>query len=401
MYGQPSKKMEIKEKARTYANKLFPSILWIIESPYDYQYGKEIKLSNPNEVFPNVRLDIVFESFTHPQKTFLFELLDKRFDVFMNRKWYDFNSLTTRVFQENFKSMKIPEELEFLSSKEFLKATENIIEEKRNKIAEMYQQMRSELIDEVFADIEPSQDIEEPDDTNRLYNILDDVRRKDHSYLELYSIIKKETELDPVALQYLYKDIEIYAFSEKEMHEATFFPDEVDAALKKLRDKGKSTEDLIKEGYLKESLLIDKDEQKQKKPTYIIDYEKLLFPFEFYSIYDMLRIIKKELDKHQGTTNSDATSKVNLDKLKVNLSVPQLAFLFKMINDLKPSIFNLKSEAELHRFISANFQTKSSDPEKGISENKLRILFNSPDPKAAEFWEKHIRTIQAEIKNLK
>ncbi len=99
MYGQPSKKMEIKEKARTYANKLFPSILWIIESPYDYQYGKEIKLSNPNEVFPNVRLDIVFESFTHPQKTFLFELLDKRFDVFMNRKWYDFNSLTTRVFQ--------------------------------------------------------------------------------------------------------------------------------------------------------------------------------------------------------------------------------------------------------------------------------------------------------------
>ncbi|WP_336070313.1 hypothetical protein [Mesoflavibacter sp. CH_XMU1404-2] len=399
MYGQPSKKMEIKEKARTYANKLFPSILWIIESPYDYQYGKEIKLSNPNEVFPNVRLDIVFESFTHPQKTFLFELLDKRFDVFMNRKWYDFNSLTTRVFQENFKSMKIPEELEFLSSKEFLKATENIIEEKRNKIAEMYQQMRSELIDEVFADIEPSQDIEEPDDTNRLYNILDDVRRKDHSYLELYSIIKKETELDPVALQYLYKDIEIYAFSAKEMHEATFLPDEVDAALKKLRDNGKSTEDLIKEGYLRESLLIDKN--KQKQPTYIIDYEKLLFPFEFYSIYDMLRIIKKELDKHQGTTNGDATSKVNLDKLKVNLSVPQLAFLFKMINDLKPSIFNLKSEAELHRFISANFQTKSSDPVKGISENKLRILFNSPDPKAAEFWEKHIRTIQAEIKNLK
>ncbi|WP_318544220.1 hypothetical protein [Marixanthotalea marina] len=391
--------MEIKEKARTYANKLFPSILWIIESPYDYQYGKEIKLSNPNEVFPNVRLDIVFESFTHPQKTFLFELLDKRFDVFMNRKWYDFNSLTTRVFKENFKSMKIPEELEFLSSKEFLKATENIIEEKRNKIAEMYLQMRSELIDEVFADIEPSQDIEEPDDTNRLYNILDDVRRKDHSYLELYSIIKKETELDPVALQYLYKDIEIYAFSAKEMHEATFLPDEVDAALKKLRDNGKSTEDLIKEGYLRESLLIDKN--KQKQPTYIIDYEKLLFPFEFYSIYDMLRIIKKELDKHQGATNSDATSKVNLDKLKVNLSVPQLAFLFKMINDLKPSIFNLKSEAELHRFISANFQTKSSDPEKGISENKLRILFNSPDPKAAEFWEKHIRTIQAEIKNLK
>lgn len=401
MYGQPSKKMEIKEKARTYANRLFPSILWIIESNYDFQYGKGIKLSNPNEVFPNVRLDMVFESFTYPQKTFLFELLDKRFEVFMKRNWYDFNSLTARVYQENFKTMTIPEELKFLTSKEFLKATENIIEEKRNKIAEMYQQMRIELIDEVFADIEPTQDIEEPDDSNRLHNILDDVRRKEHSYLELYTIIKKETELDPVALQYLYKDIEIYAFSAKDVFEATFHPDEVDEALKKLRDGGKSTDDLIKDGYLKQSILIGKDKKKEVNPSYYVDKEKLLFPFEFYSIYDMLRIIKKELDKQNETETNLGITQTTTEKLKVNLSVPQLALLFKMINDLKPTVFNVKSEAELHRFISANFQTKSSDPDKGISENKLRILFNQSDFKAIEFWEKHLRTMLAEVKKLK
>lgn len=401
MYGQPSKKMEIKEKARTYANRLFPSILWIIDSPYDFQYAKEIKLSNPNETFPNVRLDMVFESFTHPQKTFLFELLDKRFDSFMRKDWHEFNSLTKRVYQENFKEMKIPEELEFLLSDEFLKVTEKVIEEKRNKIAEMYQQMRTELIDEVFADIEPTQDIEEPDDTNRLYNILDEVRRKDHSYLELYTIIKKETELDPVALQYLYKDIEIYAFSEKDVFEATFLPDQVDLALKKLTDKGKTKEDLIKDGYLKKTLLLDRENKKDHKTTYYIDKERLLFPFEFYSIYDMMRIIKKELEKHEDSgLDTEATITAN-DKLKVNLSVPQLALLFKMINDLKPSVINVKSEAELHRFISANFQTKQSDPDKGISERKLRILFNQPDGRAIEFWEKHIRTMQAEIKKLK
>lgn len=393
--------MEIKEKARTYANKLFPTILWIIESPYDFQYAKEIKLSNPNEVFPNIRLDIIFESFTHPQKTFLFELLDKRFEVFMKRNWYDFNSLTSRVYKENFKSMKIPEELEFLISNEFLKATENIIEEKRNKIAEMYKQMRTELIDEVFADVEPTQDIEEVDDSNRLYNILDEVRRKDHSYLELYTIIKNETQLDPVALQYLYKDIEIYVFSEKDIHEATFHPDEVDAALQKLRDTGKSTEDLIKDGYLRESFLINKNKKKDVKPTYIVNYEKLLFPFEFYSIYDMLRIIKKELDKQDVKGNVVEENQRSVEKLKVNLSVPQLAMLFKMIKDLNPSVFNVSSEAELHRFISANFQTKSSDPKKGISENKLRILFNQPDLKAIEFWEKHLHTMLYNIRKLK
>tara|TARA_R110001592_G_scaffold36589_1_gene123009 strand:+ start:254 stop:1459 length:1206 start_codon:yes stop_codon:yes gene_type:complete len=401
MYTQPNKKTEIKEKARTYANRLFPSILWIIESKYDFQYGKGIKLSNPNVVFPNVRLDIVFESFTHPQKTFLFELLNERFEVFMRQNWYAFNSLTARICQENFKTLKIPEDLKVLTSKEFLKVTENIIEDKRKKIAEMYQQMRTELVDEVFADIKPTQYIEESDDSNSVYNILDDVRRKDHSYLELYTIIKKETELDPVALQYLYKDIEIYAFSGKDAFEAKFNPDDVDEALKKLSDKGKTKDDLIKDGYLIQNMLIGKDKKKEVNPSYYVDKEKLLFPFEFYSIYDMLRIIKKELDKQKDTGLNLGLTQSTTAKLKVNLSVPQLALLFKLINALKPAVFNVKSEAELHRFISANFQTKSSDPDKGISENKLRILFNQSDSKAIEFWEKHLRTMLAEIKKLK
>ncbi len=401
MYGQPSKKMEIKEKARTYANRLFPSILWIIESNYDFQYGKGIKLSNPNEVFPNVRLDMVFESFTHPQKTFLFELLDKRFEVFMKRNWYDFNSLTARVYQENFKTMTIPEELKFLTSKEFLTATENIIEEKRNKIAEMYQQMRTELIDEVFADVEPTQDIEEPDDSNRLYNILDEVRRKDHTKLELYTIIKKETELDPIALQYLYKDIEIYAFSEKDDYECNYSFEQVEEALESLRKRGHSEEDLIRLGYIKKIPSLGVLGDKKGELITYIDKEKLLFPFEFYSIYEMQGIIKSELAKHDKEQVGENNISQKSDKLKVNLSVPQLALLFKMINDLKPTVFNVKSEAELHRFISANFQTKSSDPDKGISENKLRILFNQSDSKAIEFWEKHLRTMLAEIKKLK
>lgn len=89
-----------------------------------------------------------------------------------------------------------------------------------------------------------------------------------------------------------------------------------------------------------------------------------------------------------------------IPKLKTDLSVPQLALLFKMLNDLKPNIFEVKSEAELLRFISANFETKKSK-EDGISTDKLRILFNQPDSKAADFWEKHFYTLIAEIKKFK
>ena len=90
----------------------------------------------------------------------------------------------------------------------------------------------------------------------------------------------------------------------------------------------------------------------------------------------------------------------NTGRLKTNLSVPQVALLFKMLNDLKPDIFQVDSEAELHRFISANISTKNSG-DAGISTDKLRILFNQPDSKAAEFWEKHFRTFVTEVKKFK
>lgn len=88
------------------------------------------------------------------------------------------------------------------------------------------------------------------------------------------------------------------------------------------------------------------------------------------------------------------------NRIKTNLSVPQLAFLFKMLKDLKPGIFDIKAEADLHRFISANFITKKSGDD-GISTEKLRQLFNQPDPKAAEFWEKHFSTLNTDVRKLK
>jgi len=83
-------------------------------------------------------------------------------------------------------------------------------------------------------------------------------------------------------------------------------------------------------------------------------------------------------------------------KLKTNISVPELAFLFKALHELKPDIFNVKSNAELHRFISNNFTTKGSD---SISTNKLKILFNESDLNAIDFWKTHFSTLLHNSKN--
>lgn len=92
-----------------------------------------------------------------------------------------------------------------------------------------------------------------------------------------------------------------------------------------------------------------------------------------------------------------ADAKTN--RIKTNLSVPQVALLFKLLNDLKPEIFDTKAEAELHRFISANFITKKSGDD-GISIDKLRQLFNQPDSKAAEFWFEKLSTMMAAAKKI-
>lgn len=239
------------------------------------------------------------------------------------------------------------------------------------------------------------------DDENEIYKLLDKVRAKDHTALQLFNIVKEQTDLEPASLRYFFKDVEIYLFSEKDAYESNFSPEEVDDAIQELKGKGYSEEDLLRLGYITQHKSLGLAGQKEGEIITYINKERLLFPFEFYNIYEMQRIIKTELAKHEKETTNEESNTTSNERLKVNMSVPQLALLLKMVNDLKPSIFNLKSEAELHRFISANFQTKNSSVENGISENKLRILFNQPDSKAIEFWEKHLRTMLAEIKKMK
>ncbi len=239
------------------------------------------------------------------------------------------------------------------------------------------------------------------EDDNEIYKLLDSVRAKDHTALQLFNIVKEQTNLELTSLKYFYKDIEIYLFAEKDDYESNYSFEQVEEALESLRKRGHTEEDLMRLGYVRKypKLGILKDDDNE--PSVYIDKEKLLFPFEFYSIYEMQGIIKTEIAKHEKQPTNEESNATSVERLKVNLSVPQLALLFKMINDLKPSVLNIKSEAELLRFISANFQTKNSSKENGISIQKLRILFNQPDLKAIEFWEKHLHTMLSEVRKLK
>ncbi|PVX49292.1 hypothetical protein C7377_1838 [Balneicella halophila] len=248
--------------------------------------------------------------------------------------------------------------------------------------------------------LEYQKEEKESEETNEIYDLLNTIRNKDHTDLQLYNIVKERTQLNKDALQYLYKDIEVYLFSEKDDFEGNFSEDEVEQAIKDLKDKGYTEDDLIQLGYIKKSKVYNIESNKMDLDYTYINKEKLFFPFEFFPIYQLQGLINSELSKIQ---EKEVVVKPGVNSaliLKTDLSVPQLALLFKMVNDLKPKIFNTKSDAELFRFISANFQTKKST-ERGISTQKLRNEFGNPDLKAIEFWEKHLHTMLYNLRKLK
>lgn len=238
------------------------------------------------------------------------------------------------------------------------------------------------------------------EETNEIYDLLDTIRTKDHTDLQLYDIVKERTQLNKDALQYLYKDIEVYLFGEKDDFECKYSEDETEQAIEDLKAKGYSEDDLIALGYIRKSKAFNVATNDMDLDFTYINKEKIFFPLEFFPIYQLQGLINAELSKIKEKEELLNPHIKSTPKLKTDLSVPQLSLVFKMINDLKPKVFNTKSDAELFRFISANFQTKKSS-EKGISTQKLRNEFNNPDLKAIEFWEKHLHTMLSNIRKLK
>ena len=101
-------------------------------------------------------------------------------------------------------------------------------------------------------------------------------------------------------------------------------------------------------------------------------------------LLDALNATKQFINANLSIDFSKITEPKTLP-LKTSLTVPQLAFLFKILSEQNDVGIDTKTKTELYNFISQNFATKKST-EKGISIKKLAEYFNEPDPDAQAFW---------------
>lgn len=135
----------------------------------------------------------------------------------------------------------------------------------------------------------------------------------------------------------------------------------------------------------KKLVVINKELQKLDFLKYDIDIENIAY------LQSIPRLLQDALIGLKSFVNANLSidfSKITEPKtnpLKTGLTVPQIAFLFKILSEHNDIGIETKTKTELYNFISQNFATKKST-EKGISIKKLAEYFNEPDPDAQAFW---------------
>lgn len=393
-----TKKEEIRYKSMKLRSFLFPSELFIVEHNQDISHQRGNKIEVPSANFQKFKDEMELENFNDAQLKILFEIFDLAYEKFVVRDWKQFNSLITKVHNFNFENL--PDDLKFIQNENYLNLAKEKIENLKKVYIKNYKLVKEVYLNknEDFREINTATNDEFEDDT--INDLFDDIRNNEYGKLKLYNILKEKTNLEIEPLKYILNDLDLYLFVEKEGFQENISKQDIEEKINTYTEKGLSIP------YYKrtpEENLTEKQIDNRKKlnislqPS--IDIEALMYPFEFYSLYEFKRIVLSEINKHNKAEENKTSTSTN-SKLKTNLSVPELALLFKLLKDLKPNLFELKSEAELYRFISTNFETKRTG-ENDISKQKLRILFNKPDSKAAEFWETNLRLLLADVKKIK
>jgi len=146
------------------------------------------------------------------------------------------------------------------------------------------------------------------------------------------------------------------------------------------------------------------DEEKRLASTQTIDVIKKVSQINPQD--DLLNKAEHKIDILKGISEIKTSEEVGdpiltnqRNKIKVNLSVPELAYLFKLLSESKPDIFDVKTKSELYRFISENFITKGKT-ETAISTNSLNKFFSEADKDVANFWIEHLKKMLVEARKV-
>jgi hypothetical protein len=136
--------------------------------------------------------------------------------------------------------------------------------------------------------------------------------------------------------------------------------------------------------------------EKFELPNFNKDTESIQNDFYNYILIRNANETKNFINEQLGKLKSNNQQIMTNNKLKTKLTVPQLALLFKLLDDEK--LFDIKTKTELHKFISNNFQTKKQE---NISESSVKNKMDTPEATALEFWDETLLHLRQQVQKIK
>jgi hypothetical protein len=109
--------------------------------------------------------------------------------------------------------------------------------------------------------------------------------------------------------------------------------------------------------------------------------------------YEITKNLLTEINEY--LLNEPVTTTESSYKMDTNLSVPDLALLFRLLDE--SSIINTKHKTEIYRFINKNFKTKNQD---NISESSVKNKFLSPDNKSLRNLDILLTNLKQQLKKI-
>lgn len=216
------------------------------------------------------------------------------FEAVLNEELYNFDKKEIEAF---IKYMAYAQRLSTFKS--ILKSVEE--ERKKPKLNVILEKMKAE-----------AKQRESQKTNDELSATLDNLRGQFISSIQLFNIIKDNTNLEKDALEYLKEDIGWYLWRMKTAEECFYSKEQVERAYKKIEEKY-TKEKQLELGYLKKTkTFFDVEYEDPEEPIYI-DKEKLLFPNEFTSIKELITIIDKELTKLETVSVDNKTTNAKTD----------------------------------------------------------------------------------------
>ena len=148
-----------------------------------------------------------------------------------------------------------------------------------------------------------------------VYTFFDLVLSGEMGALDIDNYIQQKTDnYDYKKLKSLLSDIEYCMFCEKEEKISEYNNIDIEKALKDLQSKNKEIP-------YKEIPEIKGKDGKVMKASKILDLEKIFFPFDFFTIYQLLNKIKSLIKEQEVLTVKQTETKTDI------LKVPQIALI--------------------------------------------------------------------------